>query len=140
MYRIFFLLFIIPFFLPADMKVHEASAQRFLLFKTQYSDTKEIGEHAKKQIPALEAEAKKAGLKITGPVHHFYTQESGKGVLGIGFPIKGEVDYKGQFQLILKPAYKYFSISHKGPISGIGKSWDKFMTAFAKEGKIQEEE
>ena len=139
MIRLTFLLIMFPFFLNAEMKIQEAAEQKFLLFKTQYKDTKEIGGHAVKQVPALKTAAEKAGLKIIGPVHHFYTVESGKGFLGIGFPVSGDVDYKGQFKIVTKPAYNYYSMTHKGPISGIGKSWDKFMTAFAQEGKMQEE-
>lgn len=131
---------LIPLFTQAEeMKVRDAPAQKFLMFESEYSDLKEIGPFAHKHVPALKSEAAKVGFKITGPVQHFYRNDSGKGYLEIAYPISGEIEYKGEYRVITKPAYKYYTITHKGPISGIGKSWDGFMTAFANAGKMQEE-
>jgi hypothetical protein len=121
----------------SQYSLKDVSPKIFLIYKTPLKSTKEIGGHAKKHIPLLRKSALENNLKISGKIHHFYYSDKNESFLELGVPIAEKTKYTGAYKIVKKDSYKCISSMHKGPISGIGGSWNRLHTHANKSNELR---
>lgn len=120
------------------MEVKSVKAQK-IFYHSELTTMKDIHEVAVREIDQLCAEAKKLGLKQTGPLQFVYHGCDDKPdtnfTLEIALAVDQEKPYDGKFKFKELETFNCVSTLHRGNINRIGETYEKFIPEVFKSGK-----
>ncbi|MCG8307883.1 MAG: GyrI-like domain-containing protein [Cytophagales bacterium] len=110
-----------------------------VFYHSEVTTLEGIHDIAVREIDNMYAEAEKIGLKETAPMQFVYygcdDKPDTKFTLEIAMLIDGEKPYEGKYKFKELEDFKCVSTIHKGSISDLGKTYEKFMPELFKSGK-----